>query len=283
MICKKCNNYFPIKVEIDGEKHNLSNRKFCLECSPWGKHNTLDLNKEQLKNKTYKKKRIEYTKTCPVCDNIFTGTDGSNLCCSCKNKVRRLKCKMTAVEYLGGKCQRCGWTGDYAAYEFHHLDPSKKEFTIGRISNKKWEVVRDELDKCELLCSICHRIEHSERDDPRLLEWAKNQIRPYHFTDNYERSKQQLGTGVCLFCRENFDKKEPEQLYCNLRCFGKSKKSPNRPTKEVLESLLWEKPTTQIALDYGVSDKAIEKWSKQYELTKPPRGYWQKQKINVSG
>jgi Zn finger protein HypA/HybF involved in hydrogenase expression len=48
------------------------------------------------------------------------------------------------------------------------------------------------------------------------------------------------------------------------------------PTKENLEKLLWQKPTTQIAKDYGVSDKAVAKWAKSYKLTKPPRGYWAK-------
>ena len=49
------------------------------------------------------------------------------------------------------------------------------------------------------------------------------------------------------------------------------------PTSEELNKLLWEKPTLAIAKDFGVSDKAIEKWAKAYGLTKPPRGYWAKQ------
>ena len=38
------------------------------------------------------------------------------------------------------------------------------------------------------------------------------------------------------------------------------------------------KPTTSIAKDLGVSDKAVEKHVKKLGLTKPPRGYWVKQK-----
>jgi hypothetical protein len=49
-----------------------------------------------------------------------------------------------------------------------------------------------------------------------------------------------------------------------------------RPSKEELEKLLWEKPTSQIAKDFGLSDKAIEKWCKAYGIEKPPRGYWAK-------
>lgn len=50
-----------------------------------------------------------------------------------------------------------------------------------------------------------------------------------------------------------------------------------RPSKEELFKLLWELPTTKIANQYGVSDKAVEKWSKSYNIQKPPRGYWAKQ------
>lgn len=48
----------------------------------------------------------------------------------------------------------------------------------------------------------------------------------------------------------------------------------DRPTKEALEKMVWEKPTTQIAKMYGVSDKAVEKWCKIYEIKKPGRGHW---------
>ena len=38
--CLKCGLDFPIIQKIEGKKRNLSNRKFCLQCSPFGKHNT---------------------------------------------------------------------------------------------------------------------------------------------------------------------------------------------------------------------------------------------------
>lgn len=53
----------------------------------------------------------------------------------------------------------------------------------------------------------------------------------------------------------------------------------DRPSKEELGQLLWQMPTSQIAQQFGVSDNAIAKWAVAYELTKPPRGYWQKKKV----
>lgn len=47
-----------------------------------------------------------------------------------------------------------------------------------------------------------------------------------------------------------------------------------RPSKEELKTLLWEKPATEIAKIYNVSDKAVTKWANSYGLDKPIRGYW---------
>jgi hypothetical protein len=47
-----------------------------------------------------------------------------------------------------------------------------------------------------------------------------------------------------------------------------------------LRRLVWEMPTQQVAKLYGVSDKAIEKRCQALGISKPPRGYWAKQKSN---
>lgn len=49
-----------------------------------------------------------------------------------------------------------------------------------------------------------------------------------------------------------------------------------RPSKEELRELLWQMPTQKLAAQFGVSDKAIEKWAKAYKIDKPSRGYWTK-------
>jgi hypothetical protein len=48
------------------------------------------------------------------------------------------------------------------------------------------------------------------------------------------------------------------------------------PSKEELQKLLWEQPTTKIAASFGVCDNAVAKWAKKYGCTKPERGYWAK-------
>lgn len=43
--------------------------------------------------------------------------------------------------------------------------------------------------------------------------------------------------------------------------------------------LVWTKPVSLLAKDFGVSDVAIAKWCKKMEIPKPPRGYWAKKKV----
>lgn len=50
------------------------------------------------------------------------------------------------------------------------------------------------------------------------------------------------------------------------------------PSKEFFEKVLWEKPTTHIAKELGVSDNAVGKHIKKLGLLKPTRGFWVKAK-----
>ena len=79
-----------------------------------------------------------------------------------KVKNRRQRLKEMGVEYLGGKCMKCGYDKCIAALEFHHRNPEEKEFGISRYQNFSWSRIIVELDKCDLLCSNCHKELHYE-------------------------------------------------------------------------------------------------------------------------
>ena len=86
-------------------------------------------------------------------------------CKSCWNKRTadsgRQKVKQLKEEY-GGKCTRCGYDRCMDALEFHHRDPSVKEFHLGEARGRNIEKLRQELDKCELVCRNCHTEIHYE-------------------------------------------------------------------------------------------------------------------------
>jgi hypothetical protein len=56
----------------------------------------------------------------------------------------------------------------------------------------------------------------------------------------------------------------------------KGRVSPERPSKEVLEKIIWDNPVKYIAEDYKVTDKTIRVWCKKYGISTPPQGYWSK-------
>ncbi len=71
---------------------------------------------------------------------------------------RRRKLKELAIEYKGGSCQVCGYDRYQGALEFHHLNPKEKKFGIAdKGYTRSWDEVKEELDKCVLVCANCHR------------------------------------------------------------------------------------------------------------------------------
>lgn len=77
-------------------------------------------------------------------------------------KSFRKRNKERAVEYKGGKCEKCGYDKCISALEFHHLDPTQKDFNPSINMNMAWDKIQNEIDKCILVCANCHREIHEE-------------------------------------------------------------------------------------------------------------------------
>jgi hypothetical protein len=75
-------------------------------------------------------------------------------------KARGRKRKLMAVEYLGDRCEHCHQQWPLAVYEFHHKNPTEKDYDPAQALQLSWENFKMELDKCMLLCANCHRMEH---------------------------------------------------------------------------------------------------------------------------
>ena len=75
---------------------------------------------------------------------------------------------------MGGKCAKCGWQGNQAAFQFHHTNSDKKDFILDNVANKNWDVIKNELKKCILLCANCHAVTHSTKNEHNFLKEALN-------------------------------------------------------------------------------------------------------------
>jgi hypothetical protein len=114
-------------------------------------------------------------KRCVTCHKPLRGRQRRFCSRACKNtdtnnrhqsytaqQQRGRERKLRLIHLKGAKCQRCGYQRNYAALEFHHPDPHKKEFQLDTraLSNRKWVSVLHEAGKCMLLCANCHAEEH---------------------------------------------------------------------------------------------------------------------------
>jgi transposase len=71
---------------------------------------------------------------------------------------RRQVIRRKLVDEAGGRCLICGYDRCQQALEFHHLDPSLKEFDLGRKGvSRSLARSRAGARKCVLLCANCHR------------------------------------------------------------------------------------------------------------------------------
>jgi hypothetical protein len=111
------------------------------------------------------------TKTCKKHGEVYHRKDTGNRlrCIKCSSEAvqrRRDKLKILAVAYKGGSCSLCGYNKCIRALEFHHTDPTQKDFGISAKGiTRSFEKMKVELDKCILVCANCHREIHNDSID----------------------------------------------------------------------------------------------------------------------
>lgn len=193
----------------------------------------------------------------------------------------RREIKFKLIEYKGGKCERCGYDrGCPSAYDFHHIDPEQKSFSLSHVSPSwKWETLIAEVDKCQLLCKNCHAEVEEEKCERNWERKRKESIAYYkQYIDEKNAntitppSKIQwhkdkpLGVDKCGVCGRDFYKLKLEQKYCSDKCGRLSRRVTERPNKEELGNLIENNSWCAIGRMYNVSDNAVRKWAKQYDI-----------------
>ena len=81
---------------------------------------------------------------------------------------------------------------------------------------------------------------------------------------------------LCHQCKKPFivvASQRDRRHHCSRECLTITQTRFRVSAKE-LHDWVWSMPTTHVAAELGVSDKAIEKRCKKLGVTKPPRGYW---------
>ena len=81
---------------------------------------------------------------------------------------RRQKRKEYILEKKNVPCQDCGGTFPSCCMDFHHLGESTKhphgmrKGFLDKMANLSIKKIDEEISKCVVICSNCHRIRHHE-------------------------------------------------------------------------------------------------------------------------
>ena len=108
-------------------------------------------------------------RTCNIEGKEYYYSNAKYQCKSCWNK-RTAKSGKDKIQSLkdeyGRKCVVCGYNKCVDALEFHHTDPLEKEFHLGERRGLSVDKLRNELNKCMLVCRNCHAEIHFNMKQP---------------------------------------------------------------------------------------------------------------------
>ena len=193
-------------------------------------------------------KRCDETKSA---DSFYRRRGGKDLSPYCKRCTkdqtleRQRRLKKECIDYLGGSCVKCGYNKCQAALEFHHEDPSQKDFSISHQNSTSMnESIRNELSKCALLCSNCHKEEHwgsyrpvlSKNKSPRKKALPKDRFK-------------------CKECKTTVSYNNDTCRPCSL----KNRRVIDWPSKDRLLKMVKENGFLKTGRLLGVSDNAVRK------------------------
>lgn len=172
-------------------------------------------------------------------------------------------------ECLGGKCQICGYNRCKSALETHHVDPDEKDFTVSFIvsSCRSWKIIYEELAKCVLLCTNCHREVHEGlaeipenyckfdekradaiREESSMLSNRKKRTSKEDNLESYSRHKKRMKQGK----KTN-----------NLKSLIEGRKQVISDSDIDFSEYGW---ITKVASLIGVSTQKVTPWMKRHML-----------------
>jgi len=120
------------------------------------------------------------------------------LCDNCHQKIHYKddviddslrKNKNLYLEYKGQVCEKCGYDECISSLSFHHLYDKSFQISTHRIRYIKDldEYIKNELDKCMILCENCHHLEHSD-----IKRFDELKVKIYEKIKTYKEVRQKI-------------------------------------------------------------------------------------------
>jgi hypothetical protein len=106
--------------------------------------------------------RNKNSRQCKSCVNARSSTYRTKNPEAYKIAVRKNKNKLLnqIAEYKKGPCIDCGFVGHHTQMEFDHRDGADKTMSVSQLLSRHASIERviEEVQKCDLICSNCHRL-----------------------------------------------------------------------------------------------------------------------------
>jgi len=140
--CSICKEEHPATLEYFGKHGTRGLDTYCSPCRHKKTRDYYHSHKEKMKSQSTEWKRVQRQKINELKDTLYC-----------------LKCNESRNHLL----------------DFHHIDPIQKDFQISQGEAYGWEKVKQEIDKCVVLCSNCHRDFHyqEKQNNITLEEYLK--------------------------------------------------------------------------------------------------------------
>lgn len=172
--------------------------------------------------------------------------------------AHRLKQKLIRDGLKEAKCEICGlseWQGKPIPLELHHID---------------CDHYNNELENLQIVCPNCHAQQPGnsgansnkyvavlELEDNAHLECAADARASSNLASDTKAHKT-----YCIDCGKEINSRATR---CKV-CEGINRRQERPVSREELKDLIRHYPMLQIGKKFGVSDNAIRKWCKGYNL-----------------
>lgn len=164
----------------------------------------------------------------------------------------------SGIEYKCSNCGNCGeWQDEKLTLEIDHIDENR---------------LNNERSNLRFLCPNCHSLRGN--NVPKKIKICKNCNKEYSnknkefcsFKCNYKREKIVHLNKECAYCKSEYSGQNT--TYCSDVCYKKhSDEKSLIPSKDMLISdFKILKSFVQVGKKYNVSDNAVRKWCKKYDM-----------------
>lgn len=174
------------------------------------------------------------------------------------------------------KCEICGYS---ERIELHHINGNSSD---------------NRLENLQILCPNCHaktdnyRVKNSEgykkrqasspetlylseeeiqqRELERKAKKCNKTVEEYLEYQQNKKVKSKKETKICPVCGKEFIPKDSTSKYCSVECYHIDTKG-NRPSLlQLIRDFQELRSFIQVGKKYGVSDNAVRKWCKLYQI-----------------